>query len=595
MIKPHFFACWSRYVVGIVLAVSQSLSHAAESPLLGLFDVYDQNRQTGVANLITPDLLMVSYSLIRERSVIDQERDVIIPAFSGMVQDLTATFASTKAKSPSHKLAYAYLLTLKGLLDGQKPAAPKGFEQLAQEWTLLEAQQGLAESPILGVKLDYSQLQVRGRYSQNAALRNYFRAFRYASLAHFFAQGSAATGVSAEQALTLTQSARLLSEAIAKSNKSQTYYRSLHQALNWQYGQMTELNYEDVLAVKNDSPKLDWKNATQVGQALVSYAREHGRQSRVYDYPVDLGKLTPGQTVDDVLVGWRLFAPALNNDSAAYQALIYPQTGKFVSPCGALTCVQPWSLATIDGKQVKAYARGVELLASLGISAAIDSSQAQGEHLFVNYDTAQQQAARLLQTNNGLNQLQLQFLQTAGQSYPRLESLLGFWTWQRYINLLYSKQSMTMTAKSLSTADADARPGAAMTGKPAFYRALTQLVKSHQQQQAQPYWDNFVILLQQLEQLAGQNTALSGDDERFLNSVDKKLLALAGHKDKPIIVDVHTNPVDKMVVEEAIGLPDIIEQGHARGAQLRHYEFKQVQSQRLDNDQWLQALLTHNE
>lgn len=592
--KPHFFAALSKYTVGIMLVVSQTLAHADDKPALGLFDVYEQNRQTGVANLITPDLLLVSYSLIRERGTIDQERDTIIPAFSTVIHELSTVFAGHKNKSPAHKRAYAYLLTLSGLLDGKKPDPLKGFDSIEQEWSLLEAQQGIAESPVLGVKIDYSQLQARGRYTQNNALQNYFRAFRYASLAHFFAQGSTATGVSPTLALELSQAARLLSEAIAKSNKIQSNYQTLSQALKWQYGQKTELNYQDMLAVKAIMPEADWKNSEKVASALTNYARQYDRAHKIYDYPVDTGKLAPGQTIADVLIGWRLFSPAFNNDTAAYQALIYPATGSFQSPCGTLACVQPWTLATIDGMPVKAYARGTELLAALAIPAALQASRSQGEHLFAHYQQAQQQAAQLLQTDNGLNQLQLQFLQTAGQSLSRLESLLGFWTWQRYINLLYSKQSMTMTAKSMSMPSAESRPGAMLTGSPDFYRALATLVQSHRQLQPQTYWDNFLALLQQLEQLSGRAATLAADDERFLNDIDKTLLTLTKHKDKPIIVDIHTNPVDKMTIEEAIGLPDIIQQNKARGAQLRHYEFKQPQDQRLDNDQWLHALLAQD-
>ncbi len=49
-----------------------------------------------------------------------------------------------------------------------------------------------------------------------------------------------------------------------------------------------------------------------------------------------------------------------------------------------------------------------------------------------------------------------------------------------------------------------------------------------------------------------------------------------------------------MVVEEAIGLPRVIEQQQARGALWQHYEFKQPINQRLDNQQWQTQLLTES-
>ncbi|MBK8326850.1 MAG: DUF3160 domain-containing protein [Moraxellaceae bacterium] len=68
-------------------------------------------------------------------------------------------------------------------------------------------------------------------------------------------------------------------------------------------------------------------------------------------------------------------------------------------------------------------------------------------------------------------------------------------------------------------------------------------------------------------------------------------MAVNRGKDKPIVVDVHTNPIDKVVIEEAIGLPRITQENKARGAVLSYHEFKYPMDQRMDNSMWQKALL----
>lgn len=578
---------WLQSLASAALLLWHNIGLSA--PNLGLFDVYQQNREQAVANLITPDLLMVSYSLIRQRTALEQERELLIPSFKNFSEHLHQQLGKSKLKTPVQKKAYAYVSIIQGLITGQTPKVVKDLEMLSTEWQLTQQKQGITESAILAVKIDYSQLQARGRYNQQDDLNRYFQAFKYASLAHFFSNGSAATGISHQQAQELTQIAQYLTEIIGKNPLLKSEYDKFYQALTWQYGTYTELNYQDFLNIQQHHPQA-WTEPQTFNQAINTYRLQH-KNLNIYDYPVDTAKLTGQENIAHVLTGWRLFSPTQNNDIAAYQQLLYPHTGIFTAPCGQLQCVQPWTLATINGQAVKAYAKASELLAILGINSAEQQIHHSGEDLFTNYAQQQQQAAGLLQQNNGLNQLQLQFLQDAGRSYPQVASLLGFWTWQRYINMLYSKQSMTMGSKSLQISGEEPRKGAQLYGDAAFYKALLSLAQAHQQQNPR-LWLEFGTLLQNLINIAEQKQNLKAEDEQFLNDLDKQLLTLTGQKDKPIIVDIHTNPIDNMVVEEAIGLPKVVTQQQARGAVWQHYEFKQPLNQRLDNQQWQAQLLT---
>lgn len=580
---------WLQSLASATLLLWHNIGLSA--PNLGLFDVYQQNREQAIANLITPDLLMVSYSLIRQRTALEQERELLIPSFKNFSEQLHQQLTKTKLKTPVQKKAYAYVSVIQSLMTGQAPKMVKDLEMMTNEWQLTQQQQGITESAILGIKIDYSQLKARGRYNQQEDLTRYFQAFKYASLAHFFSHSSAATGISTEHAQELTQIAQYLSEIIGKNPMLKNEYDKFSQALTWQYGTYTELNYQDFLNIQQHHPQA-WTEPQKLSPIINAYRLQH-KTFNIYDYPVDTTKLINEENIAQVLTGWRLFSPTHNNDVAAYQQLLYPQTGVFTAPCGQLQCVQPWTLATINGQSVKAYAKASELLAILGINSAEQQIHYSGEDLFRNYAQQQQQATILLQKNNGLNQLQLQFLKNAGRSYPQVSSLLGFWTWQRYINLLYSKQSMTMGSKSLQITGEEPRKGSLLYGDAEFYKALLTLVQAHQQQNSR-LWFEFGTLLQGVINIAEQKQNLKVEDEQFLNDLDKQLLTLTGQKDKPIIVDIHTNPIDNIVVEEAIGLPKVITQQQARGAIWQHYEFKQPLNQRLDNQQWQAQLLTQS-
>ena len=52
----------------------------------GLMDVYVQNRQLGLPNYVTEDLLLTAYGLIRQATLTEQEQNFIYPAFSKLIK-----------------------------------------------------------------------------------------------------------------------------------------------------------------------------------------------------------------------------------------------------------------------------------------------------------------------------------------------------------------------------------------------------------------------------------------------------------------------------------------------------------------------------
>ena len=208
-----------------------------------------------------------------------------------------------------------------------------------------------------------------------------------------------------------------------------------------------------------------------------------------------------------------------------------------------------------------------------------------------------EKAKSALQSGKGLGGAQGAFMREVFAEAPdaglrQLNGMLGFWTWQQSINALYTKQPMTPASKSLSMNQPAPRKGALLLGTAGFYASLTRLAELHASHSKEETWTKFAEITRHLASMAQAkgDAPPSDEEDAYLNELDTALLALTHGKDQPIVVDVQTNPLDKLVVEEALGLPEIQEINKARGAWFRHHEFKQDMGARLTNEEWRKAL-----
>lgn len=583
------FAFSSRARVGALLLVISASVQAAQHIESGIFDVYQTNREQGKPNLVTPDLLLVSYGLIRQHQNTQAEFQMMIPEFKALVKGLQAKLAAAKG-GETEALARDYVTLLQAMLAGALPE--KASEVLGKEWQQVQQASGLAESPLWGTTLDYSQFKPRGRYTQSEEMQRYFVAYRYASTVNFFAVPSKATGISQAKAQQLSRVAIYLSRLITKDAELLKHYAKLQSALTWEYGQSGDLGANEVEAATRGL-----KGAALKGEVLLDYARKQGRLPQIIDLPVDVSKLEKGEKVAEVALGWRLLPGTQSGNGVAMQTVLYPNTQKFNNPCGTIQCVQPWTMSLIEGKPAKAYVSAYEIMMLEGSVQAKSLVQQRGDDLFDGYAIATEKAKAVLQSDKGLSGAQGVFMrevfaEASDASGRQLTGMLGFWTWQQSINALYAKQVMTPASKGLSFNDPEQRKGAVLAGSPGFYLALTKLVKQQAEQSKEPVWTKFAEITEHLASLAQAkgDAPLKDEDDAYLNELDTALLVLTKGKDQPIVVDVLTNPLDKLVVEEALGLPEVQEINKARGAWFRHYEFKQDMGARLTNEEWRKQL-----
>ena len=558
----------------------------------GLFDVYEQNRKLGTANYITVDFLLLAYSMLRQQDIQNIEQESVMPAFTALVKELAKEL--NKKKDPVSMANRDFTAVLQALLTGKKQVSKAADAKRAQaELELVLAATGIASSPLWGYSLDYSQFKPRGYYTHSPEQSRYFQAMRYGSLVLFAVKESKATGIDAPLADRLTAQGLQLAGLIKKNAQSWKQYTTINEQLAFRMGGADDLLIDDLLAV------IDQKTAnTQEARAqLFKLAEEKNRKPRILANLVDRNHLEKDVTAADVLTGWRLFPQRYAPDSAFFQELVAPESGVFTGTG------KPFGLATINGKPAKGFVSGYELMAALGSSVAREKIKTSEEMKFNGYDTVNKKGEQQLAGAAGLDALHIALLSELyncqeKENSSRLTSGLAFWTWQRYVNLLYAKQSMTMVGKGFSFSPA--RKGSTIEPAVSVYTTLLRISKeyaSHSGIRGAAAWQEFAEIVNRCIELSTKvrlQWPLTVVDDDFLNELDKQLLNLTGGKDHPIVVDIHTEPNSQLVVEEGSGLPVITEMGKARGARMSHYEFKQPMQNRLSDEQW-QQMLKNNE
>ena len=554
----------------------------------GLFDVYARNRQEGVPNFITEDLLLLSYGMIRTEVSRALEREQHIGVVDRLIKGLTAQVAAA-ADDPVNQANRDYMAVLLALWQGTDRAAGAGKPARAQaELGLVLAAQGLTRSPLWGQTIDYTQFEPRGHYEGDAELERYFRAVRYAGTVLFAITASKATGISQDLADRLTRQALRLARFIEKDPDLAKAHGELTRSLTWRFGPPEDLGNRALLELEPDPAKT-------FRARLLARAKEQGLQPRIIGGVVDASQLEDGVALADVMTGWRLLPQRYTPESEAFQQLVFDSTGAFEDD----EDTAPFGLTVIDGKPVKGFPLLAELMAMWGSEASHDSLRQGGETAFEGYDAAWERARWALENASGLGALHQQVIRTGlrSASPDRLTAMRAFWTWQRYAALLYAKQSYAPVSKGLVLPQP--RPaGARLEPSLPLYLALARAVEAHRRVTPHAAWEGFADLLDRVIGItlrADDGNGPTTADEVFLNELDSSLIALTGGPDGPIVVDVHTNPASREVLQEATGWARLVtlttgEGEAARGARFTQCEFKQPLSERLSDAGWREQL-----
>ena len=581
---------WVWLMVLVLLSIEQmeaEIMPVDQPSYYGMFDLYEANRKEGIPNYITEDFVLLAYSLAINEAVTHLEEQNLVPAFQAYVE----TLGKLSGKDRASKRNRDFLGVISSLLSGGKiPKWVSNSKTVKSELDKVLDAKGIARSDLVRQTLDYTQFQVRGKYTRSEILVRYFRAMRYANTVLFPVVATKATDISVQDADVLTEQALALS-ALMKNEDVANKRRDLESKLMALFGPSRDLEPEDYLAQK--------KQKTQaLRDNLLQMAREEGKQPLILSGIVKVKDLEEGLSAADALTGFRLIPQVFTPDAAAFQYLVYHEVGEY------LGMGQPQTAGMIDGKLVKVFPSNLELMALLGSAEAEMKLDETDERNYTGYGLSWRKARDVLHISGGLVSDQLSIIQywlTQGHAdipdaARRLKSCQALWTYQRYSSQLYVKQSYTADAKSFSMNP----PREKAWISPASTLYLVLALRVHQIQEAlgeSKQLNTLSELLYRCAEIAlqtSQGRRPSSDNSVFLNELDKAFLEVTGRKDMPIVVDIHTDPNSNQVLEEAIGYPKSvyhnIGETQARGALFTHYEFKHPQSDRLTDAAWQMML-----
>lgn len=547
----------------------------------GFYALYEENRRESIPNLITEDLLLQAYSMLRARRLVALERKQLLPALEQTIEGMSVLI--TREPTQYSERSKAYINILQALLTGRAPADQGANEQA--ELALILAAKSVQLSPLWGYSIDYTQLSARGRYQSDPDLQRYFVASRYASSVLFAVVPSDATGVDAADAAAFAEQAIEISRLLADPSVAPAY-EQLTSLLDWQFGAADDLTADDVRAASTDTEQ-------DLALALLEYAVAEHKVPKILGQAVAADKLEVGLSAEQALIGWRLLPSRWSADAQALQSLVFSDADALRWPCA--DCAQPAMSSAVFAGWHKSYPSYRELMAELGSDRAQVWVQEQGLHRYSGYGERAGQIAKTYNSQTGLAAQQLIVLRaalTTGSSAESLQSGAGFWVWQRYMAQLYQKQSSTPFSKAIHLANG-AREGASIVLNTALYQALTNLAGTHAQWESHTEWARLSQLFQRCTEISlrtEQSLPLSEDDEHFLNGLDLALAALTGRDDLPIVTELHRNYQDREVLQVALAQPRVAKSGSARGARFQVQEFLQPLGQTFDNLSWRHSL-----
>ena len=586
-------ACCATALLAAAWAGGASLSPQPQFP--GFFALYESNREKGLPNYITEDFLVRTYAMLAEDAATRFETQQSLPALRELVPRLRKRIGSA---SEPERIAQNFLAVFEALLRGTPTvrAAPDR-DAVGTEVAAVEASGGIARSPLLRQRIDYSQFRARGKYASSPELTRYFRAVRYAGTVLFPLLHSAATGITASDADLLTGAALLISKAVADDARAAELYSRATEPMDYLFGGPDAMTVTEYAArAPRDIAILRLGDAALPRLRLSLFAA--GSRPRVLGSPVELSRLEPGVKPEDALAGWQLLPGRLTPESAAFQELVFDRVGTFRGRG------DPFTMGIIAGRPSKAFPSMLELAALLGSEEALERLRADEETAYEGYEEAREKAARALELPAGLVSEHIALLRDwlrpdrHGKPRPvpgrRLNTALGFWTLQRHGAVLHAKQSYTVVGKGISFRRDPERSQAWIEPAESLYRDLARVAREVAQQTGFAPLERYAELAGRCAELSAQTLAgkaFKAEQTAFLNGLDAKLKKLTGRSDKPVAVDFHTDGNTGMVAQSALGLPQIAEielrgGARARGALFRVHQFKQPYRERLDDETW---------
>ncbi len=585
----------------------------------GYEDIYRIYDGEETPKFITTDLCLHAYHVLYDISLRILEGERFFFDFETMLlalRDSQIALNSSVTVSTVHEALnknIAYLSVMLYLLN-ETNTIPVEVEALTIAELNLMNDSVRDYSAIFGYEEDYTQYKVRGHYTRNELLGNYFKAMMYAGRMSFLTQSPAGDP---EMGINHTRMALLLissfNETISTSNVWE-YWDRLYEPTCFYVGASDDLTAEEYYCIwqNNESPSGDALSDRSLIETIIeeiqTYRKPKINSMFVYD---DL-------EVENVTQGFRLMGQRFIPDSYIFQQLVHDKVYDRFMPTGL-------DVFSVFGSPRADYFMENETQLYPGYDDQIDKLRKDFGNL-TDYDWTQNLYWLWLFSLFPL-------LDPATDGYPgfmlsdawtdkSLMTASSSWAELRHDTILYAKQSYSELKEGITKT----YPGY-VEPYPEVYARLASLVKlminglnkrglllesfAFKLTEIAEVFENLqIISIKELE-----NEPLTDQDVVYINGAAMTIEYLASYDDPEyeewvsaaddrmaVIADVHTDPNTEMVLEVGVGNPFVIYvivQDHrgnlrlARGGTFSYYEFEQPMTERLTDEEW-QDMLDNN-
>ncbi len=328
----------------------------------------------------------------------------------------------------------AYLSTLLNLLNQSYTIPAEVYSMTTQELFNINNSAGFAYSPIFGYQEDYSQYKVRGHYTTNQILSNYFQAMMYAGRMGFLFQYEQ---LNSEMIKEQTRMALLLVSSFNETvdgSQLWEYWERIYSITSFFVGESDDLTILDYYKI--------WKHYGYpelndiADDAFISKVIEDLKSAPL---PKILSMLVTSSSETSIPRGLRLFGQAFIPDSYIFQELVHDKVPLRIMP-------DPLDIFSVFGSERASYLLQNETDIYPEYELQVNQLRDEFSSL-TDYDWCQ--SLYWLQLYSLLPLLQENY--TGYPGYMKKDSwkdkslltALGSWTQLRHDTLLYGKQGYT--------------------------------------------------------------------------------------------------------------------------------------------------------
>jgi len=569
-----------------------------------------------------------------------------------------------------------------------------------KEIVLIEEHTGWEYSPLFIYQEDYSQYVPRGHYTKSEKLKNYFKVLMWYGRMTALIEGSPllypgesiCTGdvggiISEYDARIQTLQAFLLSNQFSQSRDLRERWNRIYAITSFLVGFSDDLGpneYSEILKklFKYEiNPQEIEENYLELKETILDFPYNPKIYSGLgacellmpcpplSEKEIQALKLQAKELLEKTK-GFRLMGQRFTLDSWLFSEIVSPYSGEYVGPKPPLpTEEKPFTFTWNDiyaeyrkdrpstwvktevkacpppaMREVRAFPRGLDLIALLGSERAKDILESSGDTQYSDYEKKFSELKKEVDSfskkdwskNLYLNWLYVlkslwnefgygypTFMQTEAWQEKELNTALASWTELRHDTLLYVKQSYTMA--ELGGIFEPPPVVGYVEPVPEFYARLLALTKMTNQGfkslipqeeleklMIEAGLDRFTEILSKLLDISKkelENKPLNDNEYNFIEnfgSISEGLIGtVSGGEVDPevfktvLVADVHTDGNTEKVLEEGVGyiktavIAYKLPEGHILlgvGPTFSYYEFKQPMENRLTDEEWRKIL-----